>query len=145
MSCALQSFVYHAIRHPGAWERIRGELDMATKEGRCQNQVISFADSQKLVYLQACIKESLRVFVPATLGLQRAAPEGGITIGERTFPAGTMLSVHGPSILLSKDIWGPDAREFKPERWLNKSIAALEKYFMPVSFLVSPCPLWLSY
>lgn len=102
------------------------------KQGLCQDSVITFADAQKLPYLQACVKESIRIFPPNTMGLQREAPKGGITIGDRTFPAGTMLSVHGPSILLSKELWGPDAREFKPERWLSESITAQEKYFMPV-------------
>lgn len=132
VSCALQSFIYHTIRHPQVWQRLRAEIESAMQQGLCQSQVISFADSQKLVYLQACIKENLRFFVPATLGFQREAPVGGITIGDRTFPAGIMLSVYGPSILLSKEIWGSDAREFKPERWLDESIVAKEKYFMPV-------------
>lgn len=34
---------------------------------------------------------------------------------------------------LSKEIWGPDAHEFNPDRWLAPDIASREKYFMPVS------------
>lgn len=32
-----------------------------------------------------------------------------------------------------KDIWGQDANEFKPERWLAEDAARLDKYFIPVS------------
>ncbi|KAI1871018.1 hypothetical protein JX265_006058 [Neoarthrinium moseri] len=139
VSCALQSFVYHAIRHPTAWQRVRDEIAEAMKEGHCQGDVISFADAQKLPYLQACIKESLRIFVPASIGLPRVVPEGGITIGERTFAAGTMLSLYLPGIMLSKDIWGKDAESFRPERWMDADSAALEKYFIPFGLGYNSC------
>ena len=34
-------------------------------------------------------------------------------------PRGTHVVVPIQAINCSKDIWGPDAKEFKPERWLN--------------------------
>lgn len=110
------------------------------KKGQCRDPVISFVDSQQLAYLQACIKESLRVSPPGSVGLQRVAPDGGVTIGERTFPAGTILSVYTSSLLVSKEIWGPDAGEFKPERWLDPGISALEKYFVPVGLVLCYSP-----
>jgi hypothetical protein len=33
----------------------------------------------------------------------------------------------------SKELWGPDAREFNPDRWLQPDAAQKEKYFIPVS------------
>ena len=33
---------------------------------------------------------------------------------------GTTVSVSTTTINLSKAFWGPDARKFKPERWLNE-------------------------
>lgn len=36
---------------------------------------------------------------------------------------------------LSKEIWGPDAEEFNPNRWFSPDIAKKERYFMPVSLL----------
>lgn len=32
----------------------------------------------------------------------------------------------------SKEIWGPDAREFNPDRWFAPDIASREKYLIPV-------------
>ena len=132
--------MYHAIRHPTAWQRVRAEVDAAA-ESSADPAVVSFVAAQKLPYLQACIKESMRVLPPSAIGLQRVAPPGGVTIGGRTFSAGTILSVHLPGVLLSYDIWGPDAREFRPERWLGPDAAALDRYFIPVRSLPSPaCP-----
>jgi cytochrome P450 len=43
-----------------------------------------------------------------------------IEIAGRTFPVGAVLA---PSIYLvqhRRDVWGPDADEFRPERWLGR-------------------------
>jgi hypothetical protein len=95
--------------------------------------VVSFADTQKLPYLQACIKEALRICGPAPMGLPRTVPAEGVTIGDRTFAPGTILSVNAWVMHHSTEIWGPDAAEFKPQRWLKADAPSFEKYFMPVS------------
>lgn len=57
-----------------------------------------------------------------------------MTIGDRTFTEGTILSVTPWVIHRSTEIWGPDARIFAPERWLRDDAADLEKKnFIPVS------------
>jgi cytochrome P450 len=142
VSCALQSFVYHMIRHPTAWQRARAEIDAAAAErGEClaTDRVVRFDHAQNLPYLQACIKEAIRVFGPVPMGLPRVAPAEGITIGGRTFPAGTILSINPWVVHHSKEIWGPDAREFNPDRWFEESAADLEKYWIPVSVIFMLC------
>lgn len=94
MSTGLQSFVYHMIRHPTAWQRCRDEVMEAQAHGKCADRVVSFAHAQELSYLQACIKESLRLFGPLGTGLPRVAAEGGTKLGDRVFPKGTILAIH---------------------------------------------------
>ncbi|KAK8100231.1 hypothetical protein PG999_010605 [Apiospora kogelbergensis] len=147
VTCALQSFIYHTIRHPTAWRRLQAEIDEAAANHHQQQQqgeedisqdhpVFSFAEAQKLPYLQACIKESMRVCPPSTIGLQRVAPRGGITIGDRNFKAGTVLSypAFGGAV-------GADAHDFVPERWHmdEKKTAALDKYFIPFGLGYNSC------
>lgn len=115
---ALQSFLYYTIRHPETWNRMRKELAAEQARGRCRDSVISFADTQKLVYFlyahtslvsnltrtnqksdwynRACIKESMRVLGPTGMGLQRIVPEQGLSIAGHHFKAGVVLSVHVP-------------------------------------------------
>lgn len=45
-------------------------------------------------FVQACVKEALRVFGPVPMGLPRIAPKGGLTIGHRTIPEGTIISIN---------------------------------------------------
>ncbi|KAL2150091.1 hypothetical protein VTH82DRAFT_7767 [Thermothelomyces myriococcoides] len=141
VSCALQSFIYHMLRHPTAWARVRDEIDTARRErGLCGDRVVSFDHAQQLPYLQACIKEALRVFGPVPMGLPRVVPKGGLTIGDRTFPAGTILSINPWVMHYSKEIWGPDAHEFNPDRWFDDSISSKEKYWIPFGAGYNSCP-----
>lgn len=65
VSAGLQSFVYHLLRQPDGWQRIRDEIEAARKDGRCEGEIISYEDAVALPYLQAAVKEGLRVFSPA--------------------------------------------------------------------------------
>ncbi|KAH8651070.1 cytochrome P450 [Xylariales sp. PMI_506] len=140
VSCGMQTFVYHMIHHPQRWQRVRDEIDAALREGRCQTQIVNFEDASRLPYLEAAIMESLRILAPVPMGLPRVAPRGGIMIGDTHFPAGTTLSINPTVMHLSKDIWGPDAHEFNPDRWLSADISKRDKYFMPWGLGWGSCP-----
>ncbi|KAK8102239.1 hypothetical protein PG984_015385 [Apiospora sp. TS-2023a] len=140
VSSALQSFVYHMIRHPTAWNRVREEVNAAARVGRCQDSVISFKDANELPFLQACIKEAIRVFSPVPMGLPRLAPKEGITIGSETFPSGTILSVNPWVIHHSQELWGPDASEFNPDRWMTGNVTEMDRYWMPFGAGYNSCP-----
>ncbi|KAI0127595.1 cytochrome P450 [Xylariales sp. AK1849] len=140
VSCGLQSFVYHLLRHPSGWQRIRDEIDAARKIGMCRDSIITYEDAQKLPYLQASIKEALRIFAPVPMGLPRMAPKGGIKFDDTFFPEGTQLSINPHVLQTSKDLWGPDAAEFNPDRWLGSDAATLEKYFCPWGLGWASCP-----
>lgn len=109
VSCALQSFLYHMARHPVAWARAREEIRAAQADGSCGGRVVRYEDSARLPYFQACVKEALRIHNSVPMGLPRIVPRGGLTIGDRTLPAGTTVSVSPWVIHHSKEIWGPDA------------------------------------
>jgi len=50
------------------------------------------------------------------------------------------LTLHS-SMMRDKTIWGPDANEFNPDRWLDadeEAIAELDRYYMPVSQSLFP-------
>ncbi|KAL4907067.1 hypothetical protein BDW74DRAFT_190058 [Aspergillus multicolor] len=140
VSAALQSFVYHMLRKPQYLEKLRAEIAAERAQGRCNDPVVAFAHAQNMEYLQACIKEALRIFAPVPFGLARVAPKGGLKIGDRYFPEGTKLSVNPWVIHHSEELFGADAKEYNPDRWLGDQAKAIDKYFMPFGQGYNSCP-----
>jgi len=75
---------------------------------------------EKLPYLDAVSKEILRVRGPVPQLGRRARVES--EIGGQRIPEGTSIRVNIWSINKTKHFWGEDAREFKPERWLEDKV-----------------------
>uniref|UniRef100_A0A7S3QL72 Cytochrome P450 n=2 Tax=Dunaliella tertiolecta TaxID=3047 RepID=A0A7S3QL72_DUNTE len=107
--------------HDSAMKRVEDELEglgllsTPTKEARA----IDWADLGRLKALDAAIHESMRLFPVTSTGPFRE-PTQDLTVGEYVIPKGTVVMLHSYSIHHSKEAWGPDAEEFKPERWDNK-------------------------
>lgn len=88
-------------------------------EERGSKEMLTFQEAQKLPYLQACIKEGLRVHPATGLPLVRVVPDGGATISGRYFPAKTEVGINSWVAHANRQVFGPDADEFRPERWLE--------------------------
>jgi benzoate 4-monooxygenase len=129
-SCAL---LYHAVRTPGVMEKLQKELDAAIPEGV---DVPSYSMVRDLPYLNCILNEALRHHSTSGIGLPRQIPEDspGLEIHGYFFPPGSVLSVPTYSIHHSTEIWGPDANEFRPERWNPDTLTARQKNaFIPFS------------
>ncbi|KAJ4193595.1 hypothetical protein NW755_003589 [Fusarium falciforme] len=95
---------------------------------------IPFKDTQSMPYLQACIKESLRLHPATGLPLARVVPEGGATITGTFFPAGAIVGVNSWVAHRNPDVFGPDTDEFRPERWLTtdkEKLKMMDASWMP--------------
>ncbi|KIL86254.1 pisatin demethylase [Fusarium avenaceum] len=111
---ALSSILYFLYTNPHTLSRLRGELDTHVKVNP-----ISFEQSQSMPYLQAVIKEALRLHPGVGTQLTRVVPKGGLVIEGHFFPEGTEVGVNGWALYHNKAIFGDDASEFRPERWLE--------------------------
>lgn len=108
--------------------------------GTCQgnNHLPSLATLERLPYLDAVVKETLRLgnLVPGRL--PRLVPPGGMNIAETHIPGGTVVSSSTHLIHTCPSIF-PDPAEFIPERWLpigtKESLAGvkLDRYLLPFS------------
>ncbi|TID21823.1 hypothetical protein E6O75_ATG05218 [Venturia nashicola] len=130
---SLSAILYHLLHNPGTMQKLRDEMMMAEKEGKCGMPEVRFRESQELPYLQAVIKEALRMHPATGLPLWRVVPAPGVEIAGRFFPAGTNIGVNtwvahnNPAIF-------PQPEHFRPERWLESDEARLKKmeaYWMP--------------
>ncbi|OLN89026.1 Benzoate 4-monooxygenase 3 [Colletotrichum chlorophyti] len=133
-SCAL---LFHVARTPGVLEKLQKELDAAIPAG-CD--VPTYEMVRDLPYLGMVINETLRFHSTSGIGLPREVPpeSPGVTIRGHFFPPGTVLSVPSYTMHHSKEIWGADADDFRPERW--ESLTARQKNaFIPFSYGPRAC------
>lgn len=73
-----------------------------------------------LPYLDAVVKEGLRLFPPIPMSLPRYAPREGSNICGYQIPGGSIVSCQAYTLhLLNQDVFF-DAAKFQPERWLEK-------------------------
>ena len=81
--------------------------------------VASDAEAKQLLYLQACIKEGLRIHAPVTGLLDRIVPPEGDSFTGKSIPGGTCVGMSFYAIQRSKEVFGADAEMYRPERWLE--------------------------
>lgn len=92
---SLSAILYYLIKNPECMRNLREEIAEFQERGLlCASSPSAFAfqDTQQMPYLQAVIKEALRVHPATGLPLERVVPEGGATISGKFFPAGVSLS-----------------------------------------------------
>lgn len=132
-SITLNAALFNIITRPEVLSTLRAELDEAGRRGELSDPP-EFAEAQKLPYLQAVLKESLRLHPATGLPLWREVPAGGATLCGRYFPAGTSVGVNSWVAHRNRDTWGEDADEFRPERWINSNedqLREMNAMFMP--------------
>ncbi|KAJ6005165.1 hypothetical protein N7451_003109 [Penicillium sp. IBT 35674x] len=88
---------------------------------------ISWAEGTKMTFFQALIKECLRYHSPLGQLLPRSVPEGGVTLCGQFIPEGTVVGCNAWTIHRHCDLYGEDADQFRPERWLEATPEQLQK------------------
>jgi cytochrome P450 len=132
---ALRATIYFLCRNPTAYAKAVAEIDAANS----RSEQITYAESQKLTYVQCCIKEGLRIHPAVCMLLERVVPEGGCILNGVHFPAGTIVGINPWVASRDKSVYGEDAAEFRPERWLEAShtqLRLMERNFLSVSSLL---------
>eukprot|EP00879_Flechtneria_rotunda_P019547 GHRR01020534.1.p1 GENE.GHRR01020534.1~~GHRR01020534.1.p1 ORF type:complete len:610 (+),score=222.87 GHRR01020534.1:694-2523(+) len=89
-----------------------------SSNGALPPREIDWSDLTKLPYLNAVIKEGLRVFSPASLGTTRYCHKELEVLGHK-LPKGTCVIIPPYPIGASQHNYGPTANYFIPERWLE--------------------------
>ncbi|KAL2073943.1 hypothetical protein VTL71DRAFT_11269 [Oculimacula yallundae] len=125
------------VNTPDSMRKLVAEIDTAFPS---KNDPITFANTQDLPYLNACINESMRHSPILATGLARYTTETTM-IGNYEIPPEVIVS---PAIgLMMRDprIW-PDPNDYVPERWLGnyKGVEVDRKAFLPFSAGSRNCP-----
>ncbi|ROW06846.1 hypothetical protein VMCG_04219 [Cytospora schulzeri] len=90
---SLSGILYYLLRYPRVLGRLREEIREFSSKGQLSAQP-TFKETQQMPYLDAVIKESLRLHSAVGLPLWRTVPEGGTTVSGQYLPQGTNVGVN---------------------------------------------------
>lgn len=107
---ALTWFFYCLMRNSRVEAKLREELQ----------GIHTDADSASLVYLEAALRETLRLYPPVPFTTKDASRDVILSDGT-PIRAGTTVGLTFFAMGRDPRVWGEDAAEFKPERWLETS------------------------
>ncbi|GAB9473486.1 Cytochrome p450 [Globisporangium polare] len=124
-SHSMSFFILMMNRYPAVLEKIRCELKQKLPGLQSGEMTVpSMDDLPQLTYLESAIRENLRLNPVLPLGGRQA-------IRDTVLCDGTPIAKHTrvtPSIFAAarnKSVWGDDALEFKPERWIDPDTGKL--------------------
>lgn len=113
-------------RHPDVFHRLRETIISAFGTYSAPRN-ITFAALKSCQYLQYCLNETLRLYPVVPFNRRSATCDTTLPRGGGPDGLSPVYMRKGQSVLYSthvmhrrKDIWGPDADEFKPDRWINR-------------------------
>lgn len=109
--------------HPGAYAKVQQEVDRAYLASGLitpGDGELSFRDAEQIPYLSAVVRESMRLHPSITYQLPRVLPAEGIQIGKYYIPGTAHCGISPASMNRDHNIFGHDALDWVPERWLPK-------------------------
>ncbi|OCK85373.1 cytochrome P450 [Lepidopterella palustris CBS 459.81] len=112
-SSSLASISYFLMTHPEKLDKLKAEI-------HAYDGPLDHANLAKFPYLNAVIKESLRLLPPIRSGMMhRVTPPEGITIEGTFIPGNVNIGIGSYEVQHDPRYWGkPD--DFIPERWLGE-------------------------
>ncbi|KAH6900991.1 cytochrome P450 [Coprinopsis sp. MPI-PUGE-AT-0042] len=127
-SSALARVLFLLSKKQDVQDRLRDEI----REAKEQYGQLTYDQLMALPYLDAVCRETLRMYPPAPLAGRTAKKDtiiplltpirgtDGNEVSEIFVPGGTDIFVSILGTNRSTKLWGSDAGEWKPERWLNE-------------------------
>ncbi|KAI1342373.1 cytochrome P450 [Xylariaceae sp. FL0016] len=114
----VRALFYYALRSPRVRKRLGDEVLAAGIDASCPDP---FRIARSLPYLEAVCREAMRMHPSVSMSMERIVPEPGLKLPNGRFiPAGTIVGMNPYILGRNKAIYGDDADEFRPERWLRR-------------------------
>nr|BED42986.1 cytochrome P450 monooxygenase [Trametes versicolor] len=138
-SGALTRTLQLLAEHPGVQTKLRCEI----LEAKAAGNDLDYDQLHALPYLDAVCRETLRLHPPVPQAFRKAVEDAvlplsrpiratdGTLLHELTVPRGTDIFISILACNRSKALWGTDAEEWKPERWLAPLPEAIESAGIP--------------
>ncbi|GLJ05627.1 hypothetical protein SUGI_0021750 [Cryptomeria japonica] len=121
---AMSWFFWLISMHPHVEEKIVSELSQILNSKHLSNVydtvgVFGWEELRSMNYLQAALSESMRLYPPVPAVFREAKIDNVLPDGTHV-KKGTKCVLFIYATNRMESIWGKDALEFKPERWITK-------------------------
>ncbi|KAF1948861.1 cytochrome P450 [Byssothecium circinans] len=121
---ALRASLYFLMKHPGKLAKCREEIDA---HKATLSSPIRYTESiAQLPYTSAAIKEAMRLFPSVGISMQRHSPATGVTLSGYYIPPGWRVGCNPCIVHYDTTVFGDDADEYRPERWLESDTRSKE-------------------
>jgi len=115
----LRALFYYLSKNRSTLDELVKELQHAQQSGKLSAPLPTWSECQKLPYLNAVIKEAIRMNPALALPMERVVPASGLQIDDIFLPKGTVVGINPWVLHRDKRIFGHDAEEWQPRRWLD--------------------------
>ncbi|KAG6462073.1 hypothetical protein O3G_MSEX013042 [Manduca sexta] len=102
-------------RHPEVQDKVYNELQELFGDS---DKHVTAKDLTQLKYLEAVVKETLRLYPPVPITMRMVDQDVTIPSGITLVKDSTLL-IHNWAINRNPEYWGEDAEEFRPERFFD--------------------------
>lgn len=128
----------HAEQAPRQAAFVRGELrSVLPRLFEDPDFVPSTDDVDLLIYLEAIVRETLRIYPVVPLNVREANRDTTLSDGT-IIPKGTQVFLPSYALGRMKSVWGQDALEFKPERWIETDVTTNKQTIRRISAFQFP-------
>jgi len=125
-SLTILAIFYYCLKNPSVYARLQAEIADADLD---RDAPVPYNTARQLPYLEATVREAIRVHPAVAMLLERYVPEGGITLPDGSYvPAGAAVGLNPWVLNRNKGVWGEDVDAFRPERWLQQEGETDEQY-----------------
>ncbi|KAF7794903.1 hypothetical protein EIP86_006046 [Pleurotus ostreatoroseus] len=112
--------LYYMMKNPEAMRKAREEVDEVLGD-----QQIQIGDLGKLKYINAIMREAIRLSPTAPMRVVEAHEDTTIGDGKYFIPKGGKVVINTEMSQRDPKVWGEDSHEFRPERMLDGKFEAL--------------------
>ncbi|CAO1411702.1 unnamed protein product [Diamesa tonsa] len=117
-STALNFLFLMVAMHPNVQELIVDELnEVFGKQQQCKDLIIDYGNLSQLKYVDMVIKETLRLYSPATGIFREVKADVDLGIDNVVLPKGTNLIINTYGLHRKTAIWGENANLFEPNNF----------------------------
>ncbi|KAL8823041.1 MAG: hypothetical protein Q9191_006233 [Dirinaria sp. TL-2023a] len=129
-SRALDIMSYHILHNPPIRERLGNELKDIMAD--YPHNLPRWSDLEKLPYLQAIIREGLRLSFGVMRRLPRCSPDVALQYKQWTVPKNTPVGMASYGMHTDPEVY-PEPLKFVPERWLGDYDPKMNRNWVPFS------------